>query len=83
MDNAQHRILQILPWIILLGLIFVAVFSTGLYRIVTLFIIFGALLGWLRATRKGGNLADKFQWAAVHGLILMVVGFVWTIFVAT
>ncbi len=73
---------QIVPVIVLALLIFVAVFSGGIYRIVTLFIIFGALLGWLRATRAGGNLLDKYQWSAVHGLIMLVLGFIVSVIAA-
>ena len=31
-------------------------------------LIIGAGLGWLRATRRGGVLADKAQYAIGHGL---------------
>ncbi len=75
MDDVLKQIWRFLPLVILAFFIYVAVFSTGLYRTVTLFIIFGGLLGWLRASRRGGNLADKYQWSAVHALILMIVGF--------
>lgn len=35
-------------------------------------LIFGALLGAIRAKRRGGSLADILQYAAVHGMILAI-----------
>lgn len=33
----------------------------------------GAVLGWTRATKRGGNRLDKLQFAAAHGLAFMLV----------
>ncbi len=42
--------------------------------------LIGAALGWVRAARRGGGIADRAQYAAAHGLpaflvtmILMVI----------
>ena len=32
--------------------------------------ILGALLGWQRARRRGGDRLDQLQYAAVHGIVL-------------
>ena len=42
----------------------------------------GFALGWLRATRAGGNLKDRLQWALAHMLALMVAGLVVTVILA-
>ena len=75
MSNGQ-KFWQYSPFAVLALLILAAVFASMMLRIVLLFVIFGALLGWMRAMRRDGTLADKYQWAAVHGLILMIVGFI-------
>lgn len=33
----------------------------------------GALLGWRRAVRRGGDRYDRFQYAAVHGILFLLV----------
>lgn len=38
------------------------------------FFTIGCLVGWLRATRREGTLADRFQWAAAHGIPAGIVG---------
>ena len=78
--SSTQKILQYSPFLIIAILIFAAIFASMMLRIVLLFMIFGGLLGWMRATRRDGTFADKYQWAAVHGLILMVVGFVVSVF---
>ncbi len=35
--------------------------------------IIGSTLGWVTATKKGGNTADKLQYGAVFGMIGMVL----------
>ena len=37
-------------------------------------LILGAVLGWRRAAKRGGNRADKLQYAAAHGMALAVLG---------
>jgi len=37
--------------------------------------ILGALYGWYRAAKRGGNLADKLQYAAGFGIASGLVGF--------
>ena len=39
----------------------------------------GAAIGWVRATRQGGKLADKLQYAAAHAMALAVLGIFVTI----
>lgn len=36
--------------------------------IALLCLLIGAVVGWLRAARRGGTTADKLQYAAVHGI---------------
>ncbi len=43
--------------------------------------ILGALIGWVRAARKGGTTFDKLQWAGAHLLIGAILGLFVTIFV--
>lgn len=33
----------------------------------------GAIFGWLRAGKRGGNRLDKIQYAVAHGLALMLI----------
>jgi UPF0716 family protein affecting phage T7 exclusion len=40
-----------------------------------LFAIF-AMIGWRRAERRGGNTADKLQYAMAHGIPAFLVGMV-------
>lgn len=46
-----------------------------------LFVVF-AVIGWLRAARRGGTLADRAQYAAAHGIPAFLLGVVVTIIVA-
>ncbi|MCU9846626.1 hypothetical protein OEZ60_01225 [Defluviimonas sp. WL0024] len=41
--------------------------------------LLGALTGWLRATRRGGDRLDKLQYAAVHAIIFAIAGLFVTI----
>ncbi|MCX7890262.1 MAG: hypothetical protein N2422_11155 [Rhodobacteraceae bacterium] len=41
--------------------------------------ILGALNGWFQASRLGGTGKDKAQYAAVHGVIGVILGLVLTI----
>ena len=41
--------------------------------------IIGALVGWLRASRRKGSFADKLQWAAVHGIVCFLIALLVTI----
>jgi hypothetical protein len=36
----------------------------------------GALVGWRRATARGGDRLDKLQYAAVHGILFALVALV-------
>lgn len=35
--------------------------------------IIGALVGWFRAGKRGGNRLDKVQYAVAHGLAVMLI----------
>ena len=35
--------------------------------------VLGALLGWHRARRRGGDRLDRLQYAAVHGILFLLV----------
>lgn len=37
--------------------------------------IIGAGYGWWRAGKRGGNTADKLQYAAAHGIAFFLVGY--------
>lgn len=39
----------------------------------------GAVFGWRRAVRRGGDRNDKLQYAAVHGILFLLVTLVATI----
>lgn len=45
--------------------------------------ILGCMLGWYRAGRRGGNLADRVQYALAHGIpialatLAVLVGLAW------
>lgn len=41
--------------------------------------IIGAVIGWMRAGRRGGNRLDKWQYAAAHGIALMLLALLLTI----
>ncbi len=40
-----------------------------------LFALF-AIIGWMRAARRGGNRADKLQFAAAHGFAAFLIGMI-------
>jgi len=44
--------------------------------------IIGAILGWIHATKRGGNTADKLQYAVAHGIALLLVGYFIALFMA-
>lgn len=46
-----------------------------------LFVVFAAV-GWLRAARRGGTLADRAQYAAAHGIPAFLLGVLVMIVVA-
>lgn len=41
--------------------------------------LIGAVFGWVRAGARGGDRLDKLQYAAVHGIIFVLVALVATI----
>ena len=41
--------------------------------------VLGALLGWHRAVRRGGDRLDKLQYTAVHAIIFVLATLVVTI----
>jgi len=41
--------------------------------------LIGALIGWMRATKRGGNRLDKLQYAAAHGIALLLLALMVTI----
>lgn len=42
-------------------------------------ILTGAIIGWIRAARRGGNRADKVQYAAAHAILFAILGLFATI----
>ena len=42
--------------------------------------VLGALLGWRRAARRGGDRLDMLQYAAVHGILFVLVTLVALVF---
>lgn len=42
-------------------------------------ILTGAILGWVRAARRGGNRADKMQYALAHAILFAILGLFATI----
>ena len=44
--------------------------------------VIGIILGWFRATKRGGDTADKLQYAAAHGIALLLVGYFIALFMA-
>lgn len=38
--------------------------------------IIGFAIGWMRARKRGGQLADKLQYGAVHGLAVMLAALI-------
>jgi len=44
--------------------------------------VIGAILGWIHATKRGGNTADKLQHATAIGIALLLVGFFIALFMA-
>ncbi len=42
-------------------------------------IAIGAILGWYRAGRRGGNRLDKLQYAAAHAILFAILGLFATI----
>ncbi len=40
--------------------------------------LIGAAIGWLRASKRGGNRLDKLQYAAAHGIALTLLALVVT-----
>jgi hypothetical protein len=45
---------------------------------IVLFVI-GAVIGWRRAARRGGNTADKLQYALAHGIPAFLIGVIVTV----
>ncbi|MEI2804539.1 hypothetical protein [Albidovulum sp.] len=43
-------------------------------------ILLGAAVGWWRAARRGGNRADKVQYALVHAISFAILALFATIF---
>lgn len=41
--------------------------------IIIIAFILGGLIGWFRAGKRGGNRADKLQYAAVHAMIFAII----------
>lgn len=37
--------------------------------------LIGIIYGWWRATKRGGNTADKLQYATVYGIAYLLVGY--------
>ena len=38
--------------------------------------LLGAVFGWFRAAKRGGNRLDKFQFAAAHGIAALLLALV-------
>ena len=43
-------------------------------------LVVGAIVGWYRAGKLGGNRLDKLQYAAAHGLCFFIIALVLTVF---
>lgn len=43
-------------------------------------VVLGVALGWARATRAGGDLKDKMQYALAHALAFSIIGLFVTVF---
>jgi len=41
--------------------------------------LIGALIGWFRASKRNGNTLDKLQYAATHGIALLLLALLITI----
>ncbi|MDR6264435.1 hypothetical protein [Roseobacter sp. N2S] len=41
--------------------------------------LIGAIVGWFRARKFGGKLADKIQYAAIHGIFFFLVALIATV----
>ena len=44
-------------------------------------IVLGAVIGYVRAARRGGNMFDRLQYAAVHAIFLAILGLFLTILI--
>lgn len=44
-------------------------------------VVIGALIGYIRAARRGGNMLDRLQYAAAHAIFLAILGLFLTIFI--
>lgn len=44
-------------------------------------VVLGVALGWYRATRAGGDIKDKLQYAAAHALAFSIIGLFVTIYI--
>lgn len=44
-------------------------------------ILLGAVIGYVRAARRGGNMFDRLQYAAVHAIFLAILGLFLTILI--
>ncbi len=41
--------------------------------------LIGAITGWIRATKRGGNRLDKLQYGAAHGIAFTLIALLVTI----
>jgi hypothetical protein len=41
--------------------------------------LLGALFGWMRASKRGGNRLDKLQYAAGHGIAFLLLALLATL----
>jgi len=44
-------------------------------------ILLGALVGYVRARRRGGNMFDRLQYAGAHAIFFAIIGLFITIFI--
>jgi len=44
--------------------------------VAAIFFVIAFAIGWLRAVRRNGTLADKLQWGVAHGIPAGIVGLV-------
>jgi hypothetical protein len=44
-------------------------------------IVIGALVGYVRAARRGGNLFDRLQYAGAHAIFFAIIGLFISIFI--
>lgn len=50
-----------------------------MFVILTVAFAIGAVFGWLRAGKRGGNRLDKLQYGAAHGIAFLLLALILTL----